>query len=229
MRHITATIFSICMLFGGVASADVIDLDSHAGLTTSLPGITTVAITPDPLWQPNNPQNPGDPNDTSAVWISNGLSGYGDSQFQPYEGTTPVVTVFQDFVSGPGLLNLDVWADDTADVILDGNYLAYAKFTQSICSGQPIGCRPQDDGVLTSYLSGGSHQLEFVLYQVGTGTDTYSNPFGLLYTGTAVAPVPEPASFVPLVCALIGLGFAYWKKRNSQNHEPWEHETEARS
>jgi hypothetical protein len=211
-----AIIFSTCVLLAGIASADVIDLDSRAGLTTNLPGVTTVTITPDPLWEPNNPQNPGDPSDSSAVWISDIESGYGDSQFQPYEGTTPVVTVFDNFVSGAGLLTLNVWADDTADVILDGNYLAHAVFTQSICSGQPIGCRPQDDGVFSTYLSAGSHELEFVMYQVGTGTDTTSNPFGLLYTGTAIAPVPEPAQVLPLAGILIGLGFAYRKKRNCE-------------
>src|ERR1700761_2919762 len=132
------TTFSVaCFLItlGGVVHADVI-LDSQAGLLTNLPGITTVAITPDSLWQQNNPINPGDPNDSSAVWISDQLSGYGDSQFQPFEGTNPVVTVIDNFTSGQGLLHLNVWADDTADVILDGNYLAHAVFTQGICSGQ---------------------------------------------------------------------------------------------
>ncbi len=40
-----------------------------------------------------------------------------------------------------------------------------------------------------------------MLYQVGTGTDTQSNPFGLLFTGTAASAVPEPA-----VLSLVGLG-----------------------
>jgi hypothetical protein len=190
------------VVFSSVASADLLTLDSHAGLPTSN-GPTTVAITPDPLWQANNPVNPGDPTDNSAVWISFADTGYGGSQFQPFEGTTPVVSVFQSFVSDPGLLTLNVWADDTADVLLDGNYLAHAAFTQSICSGQPIGCRPQDDGVFNVPIAAGPHLLQFVLYQVGTGSDTSANPFGLLYTGTvpkdpppadSLNPVPEPAS-----------------------------------
>jgi len=51
-------------------------------------------------------------------------------------------------------------------------------------------------------IGAGQHTLQFVMYQVGTGTDTYSNPFGLLFTGTAPAdppsPVPEPASWLLL-------------------------------
>jgi hypothetical protein len=215
MRITIPAVACLIVFFGSTVRADVLDLDSRAGLATNLPGINTVTITPDPLWQSNNPQNPGDPNDTSAVWISDTESGYGDSQFQPYEGTTPVVTVIENFQSGQGLLQLNVWADDTADVILDGDYLTHAVFTQSICSGQPIGCRPQDDGQFSTLLNAGSHQLEFVLYQVGTGTDTTSNPFGLLFTGTAPAAVPEPAQALPLGCALIGLSFAFLRKRNA--------------
>jgi len=96
---------------------------------------------------------------------------------------------------------LNVWADDTADVKLDGNYLAHSVFTQSICSGQAIGCLPEDVGQFMIPLSAGEHTLEFVLYQVGTGTNTTSNPFGLLFTGTAPAPTPEPAAF-----GLMGVG-----------------------
>jgi hypothetical protein len=213
MRTLSAAVAYLIVSSSGIVRADVIDLDSRAGLATNLPGIETVTVTPDPLWQPNDPQNPGDSNDSSAVWISDAESGYGDSQFQPYEGTTPVVTVLENFQSGQGLLQLNVWADDTADVILDGNYLAHAVFTQSICSGQPIGCRPQDDGQFNVPLTAGNHELEFVMYQVGTGTDTTSNPFGLLFTGTApAAAVPEPAQALPLGCVSIGLALAFRRK-----------------
>ena len=111
------------------------------------------------------------------------------------------------------LLLLNVWADDSADVLLDGVYLYHAQFTQSICAGQAIGCRPGDLGVINTPLTAGNHTLAFVLYQVGTGTDTFSNPFGLLFTGTAPAdpPIgiliatPEPSSIVLLgTLGLIG-------------------------
>lgn len=204
--------FTFLLVFGGVARADVVELDSMAGLPTSIQGTDTVTITPHPLWEPNHPQNPGDASDYSAVWISDMQSGYGDSQFQPYEGQTPVVDVFDNFSSGAGLLHLDVWADDTADVILDGDYLAHAVFTQSICSGQPVGCRPEDDARLSAYVSAGNHTLEFVLYQVGTGTDSTSNPFGLLFAGEAPSPVPEPNTVLPIGVLLIGLALALRKK-----------------
>ena len=190
------------LLFSGLAAAGTININSVPGLATNLPGYpTAVAITPHPAWQTNNPANPGNNLDNSAVWISYAPTGYGDGHFQPYQGTTPVVSIYSSFISGAGSLDLKVWADDTADVILDGNYLKTAVFTQSTCSGQPIGCRPQDFALFTEPLTAGSHTLEFVLYQVGTGTDTRSNPFGLLFTGTAASAVPEPG-----VLSLVGLG-----------------------
>ena len=116
-----------------------------------------------------------------------------------------------------------MWADDTADVLLDGSYLIHAVFTQNTCSGQAIGCRPKDVGKIVTPLSAGSHTLEFVLYQVGMGTNTTTNPFGLLYTGTApgfesardfstqeTVVVPEPAS-----CLLFGTAMCFlrWTRR----------------
>ena len=203
---------SLLLLVAPALSAATI-LDSTPGLTTSL-GPATVAITPHPSWQPSHPVNPGDPSDTSAVWISYQLSGYGDPQFQSYQGTTPVVSIFKTFDSGAGQMNLMVWADDTADVYLDGSLLKAAVFTQSTCSGQVIGCLPEHAGVFNLPIAAGSHELKFNLYQVGTGTDSYSNPMGLLFTGTApVAPeVPEPASFALMGAGLVAIGVIVRRK-----------------
>ena len=179
------------MAWCGMASAATILIDSHQGLFTSFAGVETVAITPHPAWEPNHPTNPGNASDSAAVWISFADTGFGGTHFQPSAGTTPVVTVFDTFQSGAGMLSMYVWADDTASVLLDGNLLMPAVFTQSVCSGQAIGCRPQDMGNITAALSAGQHTLSFVMYQVGTGTDTSSNPFGLLFTGTAPQQIPE--------------------------------------
>ena len=223
-------VITVPVLLGSLAHADLLYLDSRSGLSTGL-GPATVAVSPHPAWQPDNPANPGDASDHSAVWISFADTGYGGSVLQPYQGTTPVVSVFDTFLSDSGTLKLDVWADDTADVLLDGSYLVHAVFTQNTCSGQAIGCRPQDVGKIVTPLSAGSHTLEFVLYQVGKGTNTTTNPFGLLYTGTApAAPVPElfsgtaPAALVPepASCLLFGtvmccLGWIQ-RRRKSAGH-----------
>jgi hypothetical protein len=227
--RLVGRVITIPVLLSSLASADLLHLDSRLGLSTSL-GPGTVAVSPHPAWQPDNPANPGDARDHSAVWISFADTGYGGSILQPYQGTIPVVSFFDTFISGPGWLKLDVWADDTADVLLDGSYLVHAVFTQSTCSGQTIGCRPQDVGKIVTPLSAGSHTLEFVVYQVGNGTNTTTNPFGLLYTGTApgfgsaqdfsmqeVAPVPEPASCLLFGTVMCCLGWIQ-RRRKSVGH-----------
>jgi hypothetical protein len=211
------------MAWCGMASAATILIDSRQGLFTSFAGVETVAIAPHSAWEPNHPTNPGDASDSAAVWVSFADTGYGGKRFQPSAGPAPVVTIFDTFQSGAGMLSMYVWADDTASVLLDGNLLMPAVFTQGVCSGQAIGCRPQDKGTITAALSEGQHTLSFVLYQVGTGTDTSSNPFGLLFTGTAPqrmpepeesgSGVPEPATWGLLAGGLAGL---IWLRRRCQ-------------
>jgi hypothetical protein len=198
----------------GLASAATITIDSQQGLFTSFAGVETVAITPHPEWEPNHPLNPGDSTDRGAVWISYADTGLGGTQFQPSEGSSPVAAIFDTFRSGAGMLTMYVWADDTASVLLDGTLLAPAMFTQSVCSGQAIGCRPQDDGRISAALSEGDHTLTFMLYQVGTGTDTESNPFGLLFTGTAPdAGAPEPATWGTIAGGLAALVWARSRRK----------------
>lgn len=159
---------------------------------------TGVAIGVHPLWEPN-------PADGSAKWISYADTGYMDGTFQPYKGTSPVMDVRFDFaLASDGYMLLKVWADDTADVYLDKTLLKAAVFTQSTCSGQPIGCLPQDVGSFNTLVSMGQHTLTIRSYQVGTGTDTTSNPFGVLAIGAV--NTPEPASVGLIGLGLIGLG-----------------------
>jgi hypothetical protein len=155
----------------------------------------TVAINPHPLWQPNF---------SDAVWISYKQTGYQGNEFQPHKGTVPVFAVEHKFYADAGsFFQLQVWADDTAGVFLDGVQLKAPVFTQSICSGQPIGCVPADVGDFAFNLTQSKeYTLRFDVYQVGTGTDTTSNPMGLLYRGS----VPDGGMTLMLLGgALLGL------------------------
>ena len=218
-RLITTAVLSLVTI-SATAHAGLIILNSQPGLSNSLTP-ATVAITPHPAWQPNNPANPWNSTDKPAVWISYAGTGYGDPNFQPYNGTTPVVSIFQSFTSAAGFLMLNVWADDTSQVLLDGVSVFSAVFSQDVCSGQPIGCRPADFGVVSTAFEGGTHELEFRLFQVGTGTNSTSNPFGLLFTGGAFAPLdpsvvtatPEPGTFgLGASILIVASGMKRWSR-----------------
>lgn len=159
---------------------------------------TTVVINPHPAWQPA-----GD-----AQWVSYANTGYGGSQLAPPSGTNAIMTVTEQFNAGAGsVLNLKIWADDTARVRLNGIEMIAPNFSQGTCANGSIGCEPHEFGLLSLVLlSGGLQTLQFDVFQVGTGQDTWSNPFGILYQGTVelsshTEQVPEPATL-----ALVGLG-----------------------
>ena len=195
------------------AKAATILLNSAAGLAysnlnttgqTSPPATSGVTVTTGvhPLWQQNNP------NGSSAVWISYADTGYQGNHFQPSLGSTQVVAITDTFTAAENnVLNLEVWADDSAGVYVDGVLVFAPVLTQgSACSGQVIGCLPGQDGVLSNYhLAAGTHTITFDLYQTGTGTDTTSNPMGLLFTGSDVAS-PEPAALLLVGAGLVAIG-----------------------
>jgi hypothetical protein len=97
-------------------------------------------------------------------------------------------------------LSLNVWADDTAWVLLDGQTIIAPTWGQTspVCSGGGVTC--SGSGVnYTHAISSGTHTLTFYVYQTGGWT------YGLMYDGTVTDSVmtPEPASF-----ALLGTGLA---------------------
>jgi len=208
----------------GVVRADIL-LDSGAGLAacmfnsdasscTSVAG-GTVAVTEDSAWQQVPVVNPSDPSDTSAVWIGAVHSGFGDSQFVPSNLLAPVYQITSQTFAG-STLNLDVWADDSVDVLLTnvtaGGTVEISPASTSTqnppCSGQIVSCTPPTEGQFTAGLiAGDTYKLQFNVWQTGPGSDTSSNPTGLLYTGNV--STPEPGSVSILLAMLVGVaGFA---------------------
>lgn len=180
------------------------------------------AITPHELWQP------ADPGGNGALWVSYSDTGVDGTVLAPPRGAAsnpdgrqPIMSVSEALVVSPGggRLLLDIWADDTADVYLDGLRLIAANFSQNICADGIIGCQPGENGTVDRLLAAGPHTLRFDVYQVGSGSTPDSNPFGLMYSGwlsgSVTSGIAEPATVLLLGAALGGLGWLARHRRHA--------------
>jgi PEP-CTERM motif-containing protein len=102
---------------------------------------------------------------------------------------------------------LDVLADDTTSVVLNGHTLYNANLTGSYptCSSVAIGCLTSTEGIfntaqLAPYLNdNGNNTLTFVVFQKA------GSSFGLDYDGSVTTKTPEPATLVMLGAGFLGL------------------------
>jgi PEP-CTERM motif len=118
----------------------------------------------------------------------------------------PTAEFFEVFtISADSVMDLTVWADDSADVFLNGVLLGPTATTQQStnCAPTPdITCRTGTTVANGVLLTPGTYTLEFDTYQTGNGE------FGLMYDGsvsTMMTGAPEPTSFILLSVGLAGL------------------------
>ena len=155
---------------------------------------------------------------TPAVWVSYGDTGYGGTTVAPWDFTNPLMTMTETFLAGVGsILQLNVWADDTARIRLDGTQVFAPNFSQNICANGVIGCEPGEQGILAyTFTTAGVHTVAFDVYQIGTGTTTYANPFGLWYTGDVQTnAVPEPSTLFLCATGLVSLFGYSWRRKHT--------------
>jgi len=190
----------LAFLLASACSANVIDFSSSTSTPNST-GNPSVLASVDPSWA--TPLSSPIP----SFWIT----ATGDAD--PALGTS--VTFTESFtlptVFSGAFLNLGVFADDSATVMIDSTTLFTEVTTLgSHCASGPIGCVSSTEGVInnldvTSDLHSGLNTITFQVFQ-----EVGSTPFGVDFAGSLTydppAAVPEPNSMLLLCVGLAGFG-----------------------
>jgi hypothetical protein len=188
---------------------------------------TLQAITPHGSWQQ---EGTGLLAGSSAQWVSYANTGIGvGAVLAPIPATTSptphdlgsvpwLMKVTEEFYIGAngGSIDLKIWADDSADIYLNGALVLAHNVTQDICANGVLGCQPDEFFQLVQDLNEGHYTLDFYVYQLGSSTVPNENPFGLLYAGevlgteeitTRVVETPAPTGLALLLPGLMLMGF----------------------
>lgn len=144
-----------------------------------------------------------------SSWVSFTTTGdTSNSNFYTVPNGTAVTFAESFYLNGPiTSAFLDVLADDTTSVVLNGTSLYSAALGGSYptCSSIAIGCLASTEGTfntaqLLPYLNAsGMNTIDFTVYQEA------GSSFGLDYAGSITTATPEPGSLLLLGAGLVGL------------------------
>jgi hypothetical protein len=231
LKGVAVFAIAIVALLGSVTTAPAIAIYTSAAgdgfgtltcvdgaVSCGVGGIANITSLPTP-WQANNPGG------SNAVWVSfdanHGTSGLGPNVASDGAPGNETVTFNYNFsIATAAFLTFSVWADDTAQVILDGVSLMLPNAVQDgACAAGAIGCQPGEQGTFANLaLLAGEHNIDLLVHQrVLLEVDQTGTPFGVMMAGD-LTPVPEPATILLLGSALTAAGMASrrrWQKKKS--------------
>ncbi len=164
----------------GIAKAGAtVNIDSNPAWAAPLAGSNWISFT-----------NTGNPSDASFYVVPNGT-----------------YVVFAESFTLSGAITsafLDVLADDTTSVVLNGHQIYGAELAgpYPTCSISTIGCLNSTEGTFNSaqllpYLKDGVNTIDFTVYQEA------GSSYGLDYAGAV--STPEPGTLLLLVAGVLGV------------------------
>jgi hypothetical protein len=181
--------------------------------------VEAVDLNPNGVWAgPLGPASTPTTGPTSS-WVGINSTAGPQNTVNPQYGYYEFTTTFTAGSTGTYAGNLDVYADDTTEVLINGVVIPSLSFgalgmDQHCADGKPT-CLLEDNQAVALSLNAGVNTLTFIVEQAGTGPVGGTNdPSGFDFDGTLnLVPAPEPNSLILLGTGLLGAAGMLVRKR----------------